>query len=51
MQADPEHQQHHTNFGKLGGEGDVGDEARRGRADEYAGGKIADQGRKLEAHG
>ena len=34
VQPDAEHQQHHADLGELAGELEIGDEARRGRADE-----------------
>jgi hypothetical protein len=50
VQADPEHQQHHADFGQLAGQHRICHEARRGRADD-AGRQIADQRRQFEARG
>ena len=49
MQPDAEHHQHHADLGELAGELDVGDEARRGRADDDAGDEIADERRQARA--
>ena len=48
VQADPEHQQDHADFGELVGDALIGDEARREGADGDAGEEIADQRRQLE---
>jgi hypothetical protein len=43
MQPDPKHQQDHTQLGELGSQSGVGDEARRGGADQNARGEVADK--------
>ena len=48
VDADPEHQQDHAELGQLGGDGLVGDEARRERADEHARGDVADDRRQVQ---
>ena len=48
MQADAEHQQHHTDFGELAGQSHVRDKSRRVRADQDAGDEIADQRRQFQ---
>jgi hypothetical protein len=48
MQADPEHQEHHADVGKLARERDVGDESGREGADEYPGEQVADHRRHSE---
>ncbi len=47
MQPHAEHQQHHTQFGQLVGDGLVGHESRRKRPHAHAGQQIADQRREL----
>ena len=51
MQAHPEHQQDHADFGELVGDALIGDEPRREGADGDAGEQIADQRRQLQALG
>ena len=49
LQADAEHQQDDADLRQLLGQGRVGDEAGRVRADQRAGEQVADDGRKPEA--
>ncbi len=51
MQADAEHQQHHPDFGKLGGDMDVRHEAGRRRTNQDAGEQVADQSGHLDPLG
>ncbi|MNJ60138.1 hypothetical protein D3C77_558510 [compost metagenome] len=51
MQADTEHQQHHADFRQLRGQFDIGDETRRGRAEQNAGEQVANQCRELQLLG
>ena len=48
VQADPEHQQDHADFGELIGDALIGDKTGREGADGDAGEEIADQRRQLE---
>ena len=48
MQPYAKHQQHHADLGKLAGQVDIGDEARRGGTNHDAGDEVADQGRHLQ---
>lgn len=48
MQANPKHQQHHTDFGELCRDINIGDEAGCERIDEDAGQQITDQRRELD---
>jgi hypothetical protein len=48
MQPDPEHQQDHADFGELGREARVGDEARREGTDRDARDQVSDDRRYLE---
>ncbi len=49
MQADAKHHQHHADLGQLSGQFGIGDEARRGRADQDADSQISHQRRQLQA--
>jgi len=51
VQADAEHEQHHTDFGKLASKLDVRDKPRRGRSDEDASQQIAYQRRHMQTRG
>jgi len=51
MHADAEHQEHDAQFGQLIGQMNVGDNARRIRAEDDACNQIADQGRQAQAGG
>jgi hypothetical protein len=46
MQAHPEHQQHHANFGQLAGHGGIGHETRGKRANHHARQQITHQRRQ-----
>jgi hypothetical protein len=50
MQADAEHQQHHTDLGELACDLDVRHESRRRRADHHAREQVTDEGGNLQAH-